>query len=54
MQIIANEVVNPKMISVQLGDIGGLDHVIEDLVSGDLRCCTTSLTTISQAVHRCS
>ena len=44
MQIIANEVVNPKMISVQLGDIGGLDHVIEDLVNGGLRCRSASLT----------
>ncbi|GAB4817581.1 hypothetical protein N2152v2_004627 [Parachlorella kessleri] len=29
--IIANEVVNPRTISVQLADIGGLDHIIEDL-----------------------
>ncbi len=37
MKIIANEVVKPRTISVQLADIGGLDHIIEDLVSRGLR-----------------
>lgn len=31
MQIIAREVVNPDLIDVTLDDIGGLDHIIDDL-----------------------
>lgn len=32
VQIIANEVVNPDHINVRLTDVGGLDHIIQDLV----------------------
>lgn len=31
-QVIAQEVVNPAHITVHLSDVGGLDHIIEDLV----------------------
>ena len=32
-QVIAQEVVNPASIDVTLADIGGLDDIIDDLVS---------------------